>query len=165
VSAVGECCGNRCDNYHKMQFSRAEPAAAPASALLIGIEHRRAIKWRRVRVRREMLASVIQYLQLFNRCSLRVHLLVIPLLTRRRWAVGRGVAQQPSIHRRKPHLLCLIQRIEEVRERWANRGRRCLCGAEPDAQRLHATDRGERRLGGQAPTSMSAALSEEMTSS
>src|SRR5262249_51091717 len=55
---------------------------------------------------------------------------------------------QRSTHPREPHLLPLVERLVEVRERGADRGGGGAHGGEALAHRVHAADRGERALGG-----------------
>ena len=76
-------------------------------------------------------------------------------------------ATQPALstHTRKPNLLPLVQRLIEARERGTDRSGGCPHRGEPGAEGRHATDRSERGLAGHAPASVSAALSEEVTSS
>src|SRR5215470_10872680 len=53
-----------------------------------------------------------------------------------------------STHSRKSHLLPLVERLVEVRERGADRGGGGAHGGKALAHRVHAADRGERGLGG-----------------
>jgi hypothetical protein len=53
-----------------------------------------------------------------------------------------------SSHPRKPHLLPLVERLVEARERGADRGGGGPHGGEARTQAGHAPDQGERGLGG-----------------
>src|SRR4029453_7221232 len=82
--------------------------------------------------------------------DLRVHLLLKSFI-RSGWIAGSSPAmtrRAPLTHPRKAHLLSLIQRLVEARERGADCGGGGAHGGEPLAHRLHAADRGERGLGG-----------------
>src|SRR5262249_62325150 len=54
----------------------------------------------------------------------------------------------PLTHPRESHLLPLVERLVEMRERGADRGGGRAHGGKALAHRGHAADRGERGLGG-----------------